>query len=219
MAMTLGTKDRSISETPDRDAPGSPRSRTLVFAGGGVVLALVLLTLGSVMRSNANFAEDYVARQLSEQRITFKPAAQLTPEERKSPCLVSNAGKPLTTGTQAECYANDFIGRHLKSVADGKTYAEMRDVQTSLRTRLADAQARNDPAVADLQRQLNEVTAKRQSLFEGETSRGLLLTSYGFSTLGHKAGEGATTAYLAAGGVLILSLLLFGRAMTEGRRG
>jgi hypothetical protein len=165
------------------------------------------------MKSNATFAEDYVTRQLSEQRITFKPANALTPEERATPCLVRFAGQRLSTGEQAECYANHFIGRHLKSIADGKTYAEMRDVQTSLRTQVAQAEARNDPALADLRRQLTDVTTKRQSLFEGEMSRGVLLTSYGFSTLGTKADQASTVAYVASGVVFLLSLLVLARAL------
>ncbi len=77
------------------------------------------------MTSNANFARNYVKDQLSEQHITFKTAATLTDEEKKSDCLNKYAGLPLTTGKQAECYANDFIGLHVKSVADGQTYADI----------------------------------------------------------------------------------------------
>jgi hypothetical protein len=182
-----------------------------------MALAMLVLALAAVMRSNADFSEDYVARQLAEQRITFKAADALTPEERRTECLLRFAGQPLITGTQAECYANNFIGRHLKSVADGKTYSELREVQTSLRAQLADAQARNDPSQADLQRQLNEVTAKRQTLFEGESVRGLLLTSYGFSTLGTKADQAATVAMAGGGAIVLVSLLILAKAM-RGRR-
>lgn len=178
----------------------------------GVALALGLALLGTVMRSNADFAETYVADQLGQQRITFKPADALTAEERGQPCLVRYAGSRLTTGSQAECYATSFIGQHLPKIADGKTFSELRSVQTTLRADLASAQAAGDPAAADLQRQLGEITAKRQSLFEGETMKGLLLTTYGFSTLGAKAGQAATAAYAGAGALVLLSAVLLVRS-------
>ena len=87
------------------------------------------------MTSNANFAKSYVKDQLSQQNITFKPADALTAEEKQSACLVKYAGQPLTTGKQAECYANDFIGLHLQSTADGQTYADLGDPQSALADR------------------------------------------------------------------------------------
>ncbi|MET7401056.1 hypothetical protein ABZS66_47010, partial [Dactylosporangium sp. NPDC005572] len=87
----------------------------LIVGFGLVILAGLLLVAGLVLTSNANFANDYVKTQLSQQQITFKTADTLTAEERKSACLVENAGQQLTTGKQAECYANEFIGLHLQS--------------------------------------------------------------------------------------------------------
>src|SRR5687767_7858992 len=56
----------------------------VLFSGGGIALAGLLLVLGLVMTSNANFALGYVRDQLSQQNITFKPAAALTDEGRRS---------------------------------------------------------------------------------------------------------------------------------------
>jgi hypothetical protein len=221
MSITLETHDHTGSPTSelrvtDVSRRAGPR---VVLPAVGLALAAVLLVLGAVMRDNARFAEDYVARQLGEQRIRFAPVEALAPEERATPCLVANAGKPLTTGPQAECYANFFIGRHLKLVAGGKTFSELRGVQTALRSQVAEAQAKNDPKLADLQRQLNEVNAKRQTLFEGESMRGLLLTSYGFSTLGAKAGQAATVAFFSAGLLLPVSLGFLARGLRQRRTG
>src|SRR3954468_17931102 len=101
------------------------RTLDILFSVGGVGLAVMLLVLGLVMTSNANFAKDYTRNQLSQQNIKFKTADTLTAEEAKSACLVKYAGQQLTTGKQAECYANDFIGLHVKSVANGQTYADL----------------------------------------------------------------------------------------------
>src|SRR4029450_12083187 len=112
------------------------RTLDVVVSVGGLMLAGLLLIAGLVLSSNASFANNYVRDQLSQQKITFKTADTLTTEEKAQACLVQYAGQPLTTGKQAECYANNFIGLHLESTADGKTYAELGTVQSTLRTQI-----------------------------------------------------------------------------------
>ena len=182
------------------------RTLDFLFSIGGLGLAVLLLVLGLVMTSNANFAKKYVSDQLGQQNITFKTADTLTPEEAQSACLVANAGKKLTTGKQAECYANEFIGLHVKSTADGQTYADLGGPQSALRAQVAEATKANDPALPALQKQLTDITTQRETLFKGETLRGLLLTSYGFSVFGVKGGEVATVAYIVAGLLALLSI-------------
>jgi hypothetical protein len=193
------------------------RTLDIMFSVGGLVLAGLLVAIGVVLTSNANFANHYVRDQLSQQNITFKAAADLTDEERQADCLVQYAGQKLTTGKQAECYANNFIGLHLKSIANGKTYAELGEPQTALRAQVTQAQQSNDPALADLQKQLDAITAQRDTVFKGETLRGLLLTSFGFSEFGTKAAQGATVAYLAAGLLALLSAAGFVHAFRTPR--
>lgn len=185
------------------------RTLDLMFSIGGLGLAVLLLVVGLVLTSNATFANDYVRDQLSQQSITFPALEELTEEERQSDCLVEYAGQQLTTGKQAECYANEFIGLHLGNIADGQTYAGMGEPQTQLRTRVAEAEASGDPALAQLQQELAQVTGQRDTLFKGETLRGLLLTSYGFSEFGVKAGQAATVAYIAAGLLFLLAIAGF----------
>ncbi|MEV4416050.1 hypothetical protein [Catellatospora sp. NPDC049609] len=180
------------------------RTLDILFSLGGVAIAILLAVAGLVLQANADFANDYVGRQLAEQNITFKTLDTLTAEERAQPGLVENAGKPLTTGKQAEVYANEFIGLHLKGTAEGRTYADMGAPQSALRAQVAEAQKNNDPNLAALQEQLAGVTAQRETLFKGETLRGLLLTTYGFSEFGTKAGQAALVAFLAA---LVMALL------------
>jgi len=196
------------------------RRRTLdiLFSAGGVALAALLVVLGVVMTSNADFSKNYVRDQLSQQNITFKAADELTDEEKARPCIVENAGKALTTGKQAECYANDFIGLHLESTADGLTYAGIGVPQGEARTKLAAAKAAGDTALAtELQTQLTDLTSKRETLFKGETLRGLLLTSFGFSVLGEKAAQAAIVAYIGAGLLALLALFGFIHAFVTPR--
>jgi hypothetical protein len=189
----------------------------VLLSGGLLVLAGLLLVAGLVLTANANFANNYVTNQLSQQNITFKTIDTLTDEEKNADCLVTYAGQQLTTGKQAECYANNFIGLHLKSTANGQTYAELGVPQSQLRSQVADAQKNNAPNLADLQTQLAEVTSQRETVFKGETLRGLLLTSYGFSEFGTKAGQAATVAYLAAGLMLLLAVAGFLHALVTPR--
>jgi len=190
------------------------RTLDVLFSAGGMALAGLLLVLALVMTSNANFAEGYVRDQLSQQNITFKTLDALTPEEKESACVVAFAGQPLTSGKQAECYANDFIGLHVKAIANGQTFAELGQPQTELREQVAAATKTNDAALPDLQKQLTAVTAQREALFKGETLRGLLLTSYGFSVFGVKGTEVATVAFGAAALLALLSLAGFLHAFT-----
>jgi hypothetical protein len=183
------------------------RTLDLMASAGGLLLAALLLVGGLVLTANANFAKTYVADQLGAQKIAFPAAEDLTDEEKAFPCLVEYAGQPLTTGKQAECYANNFIGLHLQGIADGKTYAELGDVQSDLRTQVAEAQEADSPDLEDLQTQLQTVTQQRDTVFKGESLRGLLLTSYGFSELGAKAELAATVAYIGAALMFLLAAL------------
>jgi hypothetical protein len=182
------------------------RTLDILFSIGGLGIAALLLIVGIVLTTNANFAKNYVHDQLAEQNISFTAADKLSDEEKQSACLVENAGKPMTTGKQAECYANDYIGLHLKGIAGGKTYASIGADQTALKNQVAAAQQANDPNLAELQKQLDTVSGQRDTLFKGETLRGLLLTSYGFSVFGEKAGQASTVAFIAAGLLLLLGL-------------
>lgn len=190
------------------------RTLDIVFSTGGLALAVLLLILGLVLTSNANFAKDYVRDQLAQQKITFKPADLLTDEEAQSGCVVANAGKALTTGKQAECYANEFIGLHVKSTqgANGMTYAELGVPQGELRAQVEEARANDDPSLTELEADLAAINTARETLFKGETLRGLLLTSYGFSEFGVKADQVATVAYTVAGLLFVLAMAGFAHA-------
>ncbi|MFJ8577192.1 hypothetical protein [Micromonospora sp. NPDC093277] len=182
------------------------RTLDLLFSIGGLGLAVLLLVVGIVLTTNANFANDYVHDQLAEQHITFKSADTLTDEEKKSDCLVENAGKPMTTGKQAECYANEFIGLHLKTMSGGKTYAELGEPESALKAQIAEAEKNNATNVEELKAQLAQASALRETVFKGESLRGMLLTSYGFSEFGRKAEQGAMAMYAGAALLLLLSI-------------
>lgn len=182
-----------------------------LFGIGGLAVAVLLVVLGLVLRNQADFAKSYVHDQMVEQRISFTPAAGLSADEKTASCLVDNAGKPLLTGKQAECYANEYIGRHVKLINAGKTYSETSGESRAARA-AADKALAADPnaqASKDLDATAKGVSGKVEALFKGETLRGLLLTSFGFSVFGVRAGQAALLAFLAALVLVVASIAGF----------
>ena len=185
------------------------RTLDIIFSIGGMALAVLLLVLGLVLRSNATFAQDYVHDQLVAQKITFTPADKLSAEEKQSANLVKYGGQPLTTGKQAEVYANEYIALHLGETNGGKTYSETSNDARALRAQATTAQQNNAPNAADLDKQATALEAKVQTLFRGETLRGLLLTSYGFSIFGDKAMQASWVCFIAALVLFVASIAGF----------
>lgn len=73
--------------------------------------------------------------------------------------------------------------------------------------------APDDPAVATCQKQLATATTQRETVFNGETLRGVLLTSYGFSVPGDKAAQAATVIFMGALLLVALSIAGFVHAL------
>jgi len=193
------------------------RTLDVLFSAGGLALAALLLVLGLVMTSNANFARSYVKEQMTEQQISFKAADALTAEEKQSSCLVAYAGKPLTTGKQAECYAKYQIGIDLTLVDGGKTYFQAHyNGFLSRQKYLAAVKANpNDPGNAALLTQANQADQISNDLLAGEATKGLLLTGYGFSVMGDRLAEGAVAAFIIAGLLLVAGIALVLRAFRK----
>ena len=181
----------------------------MIFSAGGVAVAILLVLLGFVFKTNADFADSYVHEQLAEQKISFTAAEFLSDEEKTSSCLIENAGTALDSGKKAECYANDYIGMHLKGIGGGETYATIGAIQTKAKTALADATAANATNVVELKADLDKITGQRETMFKGETLRGLLLTSYGFSIFGEKAALAGMLSFLGAIVMLLASVAGF----------
>jgi hypothetical protein len=198
------------------------RTLDFIFSGGGLLVAILLLILGFVLADQASFAEDYVKEQLSEQRITFAEADKLTDEEKNwkegSKCLTEYAGQLMTKGKQAECYGNFYIAMHMRRSAanaavdgnklgwDNETYATMGGIRSAAAAELAAAKEAGDKdAEALAQKKVDAATSLRSTFQTGETLRGLLLTSYGFSIFGEKAALAATVCYIIGGLLIILS--------------
>lgn len=197
------------------------RTLDLLFSAGGIVLGALLLVLGLVLNNQSNFASNYVKDQLGQQKITFTPVAGLKGEQADGPCLIAYAGTPLDTGKKAECYANKYIGFHIAAAAkeagvEGATYATLGAEVTKAKTAASDAKTAGQPTDT-LDARVTELSGLRDTMFKGETLRGLLLTSYGFSIFGDRAGLAADVCFAAFALMVLLSIAGFIHAASAKR--
>ena len=195
-----------------------------MVSGAGLVLAVVLIIFGVYFNDRYAFAQDNVRTQLSEQKIFFPEKSQMAPDELKQPGVVKYAGQAVDNGDKAQVYANEYIGLHLKHIADGtpyagKTYAELGGPQFAIQDKLTTAQTAGSADVANLQKQLDQIKGIRNTLFTGETLRGLLLTTYGFWTFGQEAHLAMVASFAGAGVLFLLVGLGMFHAVRSGRRG
>ncbi|MCZ7528488.1 MAG: hypothetical protein M5U14_20220 [Acidimicrobiia bacterium] len=169
----------------------------------GVVVMVVLVVAGGLLTWGANFAHDHVNDELTEQQIFFPEAASL--EEQGRTDLLKYAGEQVTTGQEANAYAS-YIDGHLEGMADGQTYAELGGPEREARDAVTAAQesGASEEEIAELQATASRLTSQRDSVFKGETLRGLLLSTYAWSTIGRIAGIAAIVAFAAAGVMLVL---------------
>jgi hypothetical protein len=172
-----------------------------VLIGFGMVAASVFVVAGGLLTWGATFSDDYVHDELSSQNVFFPDEAALREEGRDD--LVGWAGEQVTTGDGAEAYAS-YIQGHLEEIADGKTYSEIDDRGAREAVEEARESGASEAEIAELQATADQLTAQRDTLFKGETLRGLLLSSYAWSTIGRIAGIASWVAFGASAGMAAL---------------
>jgi hypothetical protein len=170
------------------------RRKTLdaLLTATGAVLALVLLAAGGLLTWASSYIETQVHDQLVMQDITM-PAEDALETEAQHEALDEFAGEPMTTGDQAKAFADHYILVHMNAASGDRTYE---DVSGEFMQLSADENA--DPE------KVAELGQLRQTLFMGNTLRGLLLNAYAFSTMGEIAGYAAIASFTGAGALLIL---------------
>jgi len=171
------------------------RTFDLLMSVAGLILAATLAVAGGLALWGHNFIGNEVRTQLAAQQIFFPPANSPAVAKPEFAAMRQYGGQQLTTGAQAEVYADHFIANHLKVIGGGKTYAQL------------SAEAIAKPADTALAGQVATV-------FKGETLRGLLLNAYAFGTMGTIAGIAAIAAFIAAA----IMLLLGGLGLVHARR-
>jgi hypothetical protein len=168
----------------------------VMASAGGLVMVVVLVVAGALLMWGYSFANSNVHNQLAQQDIVFptraefaqaKPGTEITPG--MLPYLLKYAGQPLTTGAQAEAYADHFIAVHLSEMPLGGVYSKV------------SAASRANPSNTAL-------AAEVTTTFEGTTLRGLLLEAYAFSEFAVIALWAAIAAFVLAG--VMACLVAFG---------
>jgi hypothetical protein len=158
----------------------------------GAVMGIALLAASALLFYAHGYVHGQVSDQLTEQQITFPAAGSqaITSLPAADRAEISKyAGQTMVNGAQAKAFADHYIKVHLGEVAAGQTYSQV------------SGKALANPSDQALAGQV-------QTLFRGETLRGLLLNAYAFDTM-------ATVALIAAwvalsGGVALIMLAALG---------
>ena len=154
------------------------------------VLFMVLTVGGVLLLWGANFADNVGHSQLSQQKIAFPAKGSPALDPAEFPGLQRYAGQTVDSGPKAKAYADQFIKVHLKGVANGQTYSQV------------SAAAQKNPDDQKL-------AGQAQTLFRGETLRGLLLNVWGWATMATIARDVGMASLLGALAVLIGLVLGF----------
>lgn len=178
------------------------KSFDALVSAGGLMLTLVLVVAGALAFWGYSYSNNTVASQLKAQDIVFPTSAELAQAQNPAPggfsevtpamvkYLKPYAGKLMTTGAQAEAYANHFILIHLQEMTGGKTYSQVS----------AEAMAAK-PGTA----QATALKALEQTVFQGTSLRGMLLNAYGWWKIGQIALISSIVSFVMAGLTLVLS--------------
>jgi hypothetical protein len=167
-----------------------------LLATGGLVVALILAVAGALGLWAHSFADSNVHSQLAQQKISFPTTAGIAAQKNAeiTKYVTPYAGQQVVNGKQAQVFADHYIKVHLTEAAGGKTYSEVSGAFLGMDPK--------DPSYAT-------VAQQRQTLFMGETLRGMLLNAYAFWKLGQIAAIAAVASFITAGLMLLLSALGF----------
>jgi hypothetical protein len=158
----------------------------LTTVASGAAIAMIIA--GILALIGGSYDKKVVRDQLRPQKIFFPEKGSELPAK-----LNQYAGEQVDTGGEAHAYANDYIGEHLEGIGQGRSYSEV------------SGEFMKDPNNKELAQQ-------RQTLFMGETLRGLLLNAWGWGTVG-------TIATLAGIVLLVVGVILLAIPLLARRRG
>jgi hypothetical protein len=155
-------------------------------------MAIVLAAGAGLAFWGSNFTNDQIKAQLAPQKIFFpKDVSTGVPEPEKA-ALTPYLGQQVLTGEQAHIFAENYLGLHLRELADGKVYSELSTL----------ARTEKDPAKKAV------LDGQVQTAFRGETLRSMLNQAWAFSIFG-------TVAFYAAIGLALMTLVVLGALAFE----
>ena len=162
---------------------------TLTTVASGAAIGILLVGVLAIVAGI--YTRDVVHDQLAPQKIYFPEKGEELPPE-----LNQYAGQQVDTGAEAKAYADDYIGAHLEGIGGGKSYSEV------------SAAFMADPNNKELAQQ-------RQTMFMGETLRGMLLNAWGWGTLATIATIAGVVLIIVGGVLLAIPLMAAHEARKE----
>lgn len=155
------------------------------------ILAVLFIVLGIGAVFGGTFAHGFVSDQLKQEQITMPSGQAITSlkDQESQDILKRYENEPLTTGPQAKAYADNYIWQHMQAASDGRTYGQLGD----------DIKAAE--AAGKSKDEIKKLSEARDTLFQGDTLRGMLLSAYGWWLVG-------SIALYAGIGLAVLGLIL-----------
>ena len=172
----------------------------------GFIAAAILLVAALLLTWASAFIGDQVNQQLSEQHIIMPTAdAYGSLPQADQDALAPYAGQQMTTGPEAKAYANHYILVHMNETV--KSTYEALGIDQSTGYAYAQIPSRAACAEDATSTKCTQLSAVRDTIFQGSTLRGLLLYGYAFATIGTIAMYASIGAYIGAVLMLILAIL------------
>jgi hypothetical protein len=130
-----------------------------------VAVGILLAVVGGVLVGTGGYVHRMIGDQLADQQIFFPPAGSPGLPADAYPGLQQYGGQLLDTGPEARAWADQFMRPHILELSDGQAYGAF------------SAQAFMNPNDEAMQ-----ATSKLMAI--GEVQRGLLLSAWGWWTVG-----------------------------------
>ncbi|WP_143052778.1 hypothetical protein [Propionibacterium cyclohexanicum] len=154
------------------------------------IVGVVLVLVGIGALAGGLFAHNYVTGQLKQENITMPNQAGIDAlaDQKDKDALKPFIGEQMTTGTQAQAFANHYIWAHMEAAVkaaglpEGTMYEGVGDKINEHKAALQ-AQGKSADEVAK-DATVVSLSSLRTTLFQGNTLRAMLLTSYAFWLIG-----------------------------------
>lgn len=175
----------------------------------GTILVVVLLVAGGLLTWGHSYVNSNIHSQLAPQQIAFPTKAVWTQKLKADtggkvpaqavPYLIKYAGQPVTSGPQAQAYANYLIAYDMRAMPYHGVFSQ-------IATALFAAKPGSPQAT--------QLAALKQTSFMGTTLRGMLVEAYGFWKVGEIMLWGAIASFILAA----LMAALVGGGLWHARR-
>ncbi len=184
--------------------------KTVVYRVLAQVLGVIALAVGVFALVAGLYAHSYVNTQLSQEKITMPAAAgyKNLPKDSQD-ALAPFAGQAMTTGDQAQAYANHYIWEHMKEACVAVKDASGNAVPAVPADKCNYAGVGGVANAAKDANQKAAYSALRNTMFQGDTLRTSLLTAYAFWLMGTIAAWIGAIALVLGAALLVLSFTVF----------